>query len=116
MVKGHGKNLPNMGVIQRIIDYPSLLSAFNDPGNFQQPQLVADGALGHIQQRREVTYTHFLDVQRTDDSGTGGVSEYLEQFRNFIDGLLGRHLFAYPGQNVLMNDGNLTGFHHVFFR
>ena len=78
MVKGHGKDLSDMRVIQGVVDHPSLLAAPDDPGNLQKPQLVADGALGHAQQRRQVAHAHLLNVQRADDPGPGTVPEDLE--------------------------------------
>ena len=37
MVKGHGENLSDMGVVQGVVDHPPLLAAPDDPGHLQQP-------------------------------------------------------------------------------
>ena len=73
------KNLSDVGVVQGVVDHPPLLAALDDPGDLQQPQLVADGALAHVQQRRQIAHAHLLDVQRTDDPGPGAVPEDLKK-------------------------------------
>ena len=45
-----------------------VFAAFDDARNFQQTKLMADRAMGHIQQRRKIADTHLFNVQRADDA------------------------------------------------
>jgi hypothetical protein len=108
VVKGHSKNLTDVGVVQRVVNHSPLLAAFDDPGNLQQPQLVADGALIHPQQRRQVTHAHFLDVQRTDDPGPGTVPKDFEELGNLVNRFFIGHFCLDTGQYVLMDDADLA--------
>lgn len=47
VIEGHSKYLPDMGIVQGVIDDSPLFTAFHNAGNFQYPQLMADGALCH---------------------------------------------------------------------
>jgi hypothetical protein len=108
VVKGHSKNLTDVGIVQRVVNHSPLLAAFNDPGNLQQPQLVADSALVHPQQRRQVAYAHFLDVQRTDNPGPGTIPKDLEELGHLVNRLFIGHFFLDADQYVLMDDADLA--------
>ena len=105
-----------MRIIKRIIDDLALLAAFDETGRFQDPQLVRNGRLRHVQQRRKVAHAHFLNIQRTDHACARGVAKDLEKLRDLVNGVLIGHLLPNAAENVLVNDvafraGHIKSFH-----
>ena len=79
MVERHGKDFSDVGIVERIIDHSPLFAALYDAGYLQNPKLVADCAVGHIQQSRKITDAHLLNIQGTDNAGACGVAKHLKK-------------------------------------
>ena len=68
---------------------------------------MADGALTHAQQRRQIAHAHLLNIQGADDAGPRGIPEHLEQLGDFVNRLLVRHFGFDPRQNILVDHAAL---------
>ena len=61
----------------------------------QDFQLMRDGGFGHIQQDRQVTYTHFVAVQCLHNTASGIIPEDLKEFGHTLSLIFRYDVFLY---------------------
>ena len=89
-----------MIIIQGIEHRFSVPPELDQLAGFQQPQLVADGALGNIQQLGQIAYAQLALKQRVQDLDAGGIPKHTEQLRKVIQNLVVRQIAAQPGNDI----------------
>jgi len=96
MFPGVAKQANHMVIVEGIKRLPSVAAGAHQARRTQEPQLMGHGGFGNTDKRGEVTHTPFPMGQRVEDAHPGGISKYLE---NLGDGLQG-HTAQQPGANL----------------
>ena len=116
MIQSLVNNGPDMLICQKIIDLLALPPGFDQPGLFEDPQLMGNSALGHLQELCQVTYTNLGPEQGKEDPDPGGIPKDLEQLRQITEFILAGHLPAQQLHFIPMYFRAFTALHIAYRR
>ena len=98
-----------MLIIHRIINIFSCAAVFDQPGRFQETQLVGDRRNAEIEGDREVADTKLLAGQGMQDADPGLAAEGFKSFCQESTLFLGEHLFLHIIYGCRVEAKFLTG-------
>lgn len=89
MFKALHQHVPDVPVIQKIVDLFAGLAGFYQAGTVQFPELVRDRGMVHVQDGGEVAHAELGHPQGKENLDTGGIAEELEKISELV-----HHQFA----------------------